>query len=397
MFNYFDYITNISTRNAVWLYTAILVVSFIFASLSQGKNVIVSHKTGEITTERKFNYFWFIITFLFLWFFYALNQVGTDYTNYLRIYEESTFNIFTDKNLEKGYLILNAIIKLFVPNPYIGVSIIKSLTLIFIFLGLYNLRYKININIALLAYVALFYFWSFNVIRISLASAICFWGLRFYLQRKYIKYFIIIIISGLIHFSAFSLLFLLLITIIMNRIKMDKDLKYLILIISVIVIAVSGTALIRFLSNIIPFFQRYFGYIENIQSSDIGFGLILFHGVPLIFIIMLNNIFNSKHDNYKNASFVFFCCGLGINILAYMISILGRMATHFSFPIMISMPYYLYNLKTRNNLKESNKSKYFSYQLSLGICIGYFILRFIMYIGSMLYADGIEAFMFIWQ
>lgn len=63
-------------------------------------------------------------------------------------------------------------------------------------------KYSLNYSLSVLIFICLFYYTSLSVIRQALSVAICFYGYKFVVDRKFIKYLITIVIAALVHPSA---------------------------------------------------------------------------------------------------------------------------------------------------------------------------------------------------
>lgn len=126
--------------------------------------------------------------------------VGTDYFSYREIFINSNqIGLFDERDF--GYTLLNKIINLFTNNPQ-WLFLITSL--IINSLIIYTIRNNSKmIEISIYIYIAGYmYFSTFNGIRQWISAAILFSGVNFLLNRKFLKYLIIILLASTMHQTA---------------------------------------------------------------------------------------------------------------------------------------------------------------------------------------------------
>jgi len=388
---------NVLDPSSMLLYVIIATVSFILAFLSQHGTILVKGKNDEgVLVEQRFSKFWFYLTFLFLWFFYAFSKSGTDYQEYLYAFNLASLNPM-QKGYEAGYVLLSVIIKLFTKNAVFGLVIIKTISLIFLFSGLYHLRGKINISIAVLAYVAVFYFWSFNVIRIALSASIAFYALRFLINKAQIKYFFWVLVAFSIHFSAILLILVYIVKFIYDALpKLSVSFKVVIVCAALLISIFLVPILINALAANIAFMNKYASYIQELSAPSIGIGFFVINFYPVIITILSTQRY--KQDSRLNSfSIIFLLLGLFISLLGYMSNILGRIAVFFSFPLLITVPYFHKNLALYKFSSLPIRTKSGEQNMYMFMTVAYLILRFVLYSQEMLFSNGMGYFTFIWQ
>lgn len=397
--NFFSYLFSPETSRTIWLYIGITILSYFTACLSQRIRYIVT-ATGE-SKIIKFNYFWFIITFIILWFFYVFNKTGADLETYLQIFEATTWESLFNIQIEIGYRFLNLIIMQLTSNPYFAIGIIKTIIMLLLFSFLFYLKDKIHMGIAIFAYVVLFYFQSFNLIRITLAAMICVLGIRYLIQKKNFRCILTFIIATTIHYSAIVSLFTLLVYFLYTSIRVNEKTKIILLVISMGIILLFGKAVIIFFINRIWFFDKYINYTQLLSKE--GTGLVQYLYYAPIFLILFYVRKRYRKIELLDVCMIWTCIGFCIAILGYTFGIFTRLAIYFSVSYILLIPYFVQQVKlekfTEENLiMEAKKSSfYMEYNLITVFVILYFIIRFISYISGSLLPDGIQNFIFIWQ
>lgn len=76
------------------------------------------------------------------------------------------------------------------------------LTQILMVFGIWNLRDKINPTAQMFVYMTYFYFRTYNMARQALSVAIILWGLKYIIDKKYIKFAITVVMATLFHRTA---------------------------------------------------------------------------------------------------------------------------------------------------------------------------------------------------
>ena len=141
----------------------------------------------------------FICSFIVLWIFFAFNDIGVDTPMYRGLYERY-YSISSASNeyaaVEKGYQYLNVILHIFTENGHTGVILIRSIQLSILYTSLYLLKDKIIMGYGIMAYIALYYFQSFDLLRSSLAGVICLLSFALTYKNKRIIGFILALLAS---------------------------------------------------------------------------------------------------------------------------------------------------------------------------------------------------------
>ena len=176
----------------------------------------------------------------------------SDYTGYEDIYfrfRNITFDAIIKRNLftypEKGYLLFQYLIN-HIFHDVIWLFIITSI--IIVISNVYQIRkYSPNLMFGLILFVeAGTYYTSFNIMRHILAVSIVVMGSTYLYEKKPFKFFIFVIIAGLIHSSAFFMIPLYFIL----HIKLYKK--------SIVIYPIIFAILVLAMPIAIRFVQRYY-------------------------------------------------------------------------------------------------------------------------------------------
>lgn len=389
---FFQYIFQTDISATVIMYSFVTVITFVTATLSQ-KVTNIKTSNGEIEKKIKFKKIWFNFTFIILWFFYALNKTGADINHYIAIFQESSQVNLTEGFVEPGYRLLNITIKFMTANPYTALLIIKTLSLSLLYLSLYNMRQNVHIGISILGFTSLFYFQSFNLIRITLAALICLFSIIMYIKKGNYKYILLSLVAITIHYSALITSITWILYFIYDKWKL-KGKMFITLFVSFLVLIFSNFILITLLDKI-TFLNKYSRYIELDVSAATGVAQYVFY-IPLFFCLYFANKYKWNSKIVKIAT-VWTIEGFIISILGYSIGMVSRLVIYFLFPFVIFIPYFINELRINLNYTRQKSIFLFSYRFTLNTFIFYFFIRYVLYISNSIYIDGIQNFSFIWQ
>jgi len=383
--SFFSYMFNAESSRTILIYICITFISFLFGTVSQ--KIVTNKYSNEVTVRvRKL---WYLIACFLLWFFSFFNCVGNDYPMYLSIYEESTFELIA-RNIfvEPGFRMLCVLIKLIVSDARIGIGLIKTITLLLIFITIYKFRDRIHIGLALLAYVSIFYFESYSLIRSNLAAAMVLFSIALIIEKKNIFALTIMILSMTIHYSAAISLVFYFIFIGLRKINVRK-LVIIMLTAALFMVFLSDTVL-RYLSYNVSYFAKYRNYIAT--GSSFGIMQIIYY-IP-IFITIFYTYSNQKTTT-QHCSIILVFMGLAIALIGYRSGMVSRMNVYFLYNYVILIPYFVFQVKLRYWTRNDKEILYISrnyklgYQLTLVIALFYFCVRFILDTTGYMNASGI--------
>src|SRR5699024_10582180 len=178
--------------------------------------------------------------------------IGTDFFNYTDIYYRlissgNFINHFVNTRFEPGWILLNQIVKL-IFNDVQYLFIITSLLIwIFNFKAIYDNRNKMSIAIAMFILLSTLYNPSFNTIRQSLAASVLMLAIKPILEKRPIKFYLIILFAISFHYTA--IVFLPAYWITNSRIKNVTFLKNISVIVGTILFVILTPKLLTFVTS----------------------------------------------------------------------------------------------------------------------------------------------------
>lgn len=357
------------------LYFIIVSVACICGRMSQRGKVVVFTTTYHVyRPKNRVNYIVIAISFLILVFFSAFRDVGVDVPMYKSIFLYSTSRYADTYGIEPGFLILNKVLRIFGVSADFAIAFFSVATLWFIFKSILHYADQLNIGISVLAVCCLYYFPSFNMMRMYFAASIMLYGFRWLLEdnmRKYLCYFII---ASLIHYSAVIFL-----PAAIGILVFQYGERIFILLFSLSCIL--SFKVVSYISSV-SIIARYNHYLAD-GVADGGFGIM--HWVINIPLFALYFYASKKLDKSVclSALFVLTVFELLIGLLSYQIAILGRSLVYFNVLFVIIIPILL---------KQLSKMRA-PYHKMISCCYAlYLLFRFYIYLSEYLYLDGIMPY-----
>lgn len=355
------------SNNTLLLYLLIICFSFILGYLSNKEKIYDKYGKKQLP-------FCLTIVFIILCFFKGFGCSGTDLNGGYKIYFNSatSFNAVADPTVEIGYRVLNVIIRQFTSNFQILVLIVTVLTLLPVFWFIWKYRDKVDISVLLLLYVSIFYFQSFSLMRIYLASSFGLIAFDAMISKKKIRALLFIILANLFHVSTIILFvpyFVLLF-----RQKNNNKVMFVTCLILVL-------ALVALRNSFQAFFTgRYSVY--SVSSGNGGLGIAqLFYISPFFFLSFWGNKY-MRDKKITNIFMAYILCSFAVGTLSYFIDIFGRMQIVFLPLIYIGARY-----------SKIFEDKYPKLKKWLLLCwVMYAMIRFFIYIYGYYSLDGIMPY-----
>lgn len=329
--------------------------------------------------------FFIIISALILIFVIGLRSLstGTDTEVYANAFFRYVSNTITtsDKNwLSAGYFFLFFIIKNFFGSSYVFFNLIVGTITI-------TLLYKAILQNSKKPVLSLFLFFStclflqcMNQSRQMLAIVLVLYSFKFVQEGNFKKYFLTILIAGLVHNSAF----------IMLPFYFLKDIKVnfktIILYILILVFLLVGETFINKIIMLTPYGEIYLMRNYMTESQISSFMNLFVRFMLLIFTFFFRksaSLNDSKSNNYlyHMAIWTFLT-----QIITLRIYIFARITTYLFIFYIIFIPNLLHNIPNLNNKKF--------YTL---IVILLFIVYFFVYYHFVSITSGYDIYNFFWN
>lgn len=298
-------------------------------------------KIGNEKCLKNFEFLFFFILILFMTLFYGLRyNVGIDYMSY---YNNAKFNLWnkpqhgTGELFEPGFRTLYFLGSFF-ELPSNTVFVLGGfLIYFFLFLGIKN--YSESFPLSLFIFFATgLYFFSFNEFRQFIAVCIVFYGYRYCVEKKLLKWILIVLFAMLFHKSAFVVFPMYIIA----KIRLSRKSFNIIILITLIFKKIGMFEILCLFLSIIP--GHYSEYAETLTylSKSGGSGLIGY-----LYLILLLLINNSKYRFYYFQSEllrpfvnILLFGSIFVNIFADIYMVV-RLMEYFLITIVVVFPFYI--------------------------------------------------------
>ena len=361
--------------NSLYLYCGILLLTFLFGWMIEKKRL------GDERIDNK-NRLYIITIGLFLVSILGLRgiNVGVDTLNYRESFEHSLDkDAFGDSTIEPGYRLLCGFFRTFFSYSEIYILLISGFTVYFVINTIWKYRDRINVFIALIFYVGLYYFQAMNLMRIFLAMSILLFFFHYLLEGKYIKYIIVVLLTATLHFSSLVMLVVVAMLWLYQRSKIVAIATFVSLMILLIPLSlVFGDYILL---------ARYANYASGNDSSR-QVGIMLYFDYLPCFVVISYAIKNRIKNQWTDLLVVNTLVAFLMRFIAYYIEIAGRLGIHFSALYLILIPYFV------NHIRLYHRK---SYPLTLLLLVFFLLVRVHFYFIGYLAVDGIMPYSFVWD
>lgn len=340
-------------------------------------------------TYQKFYLNRYLISFLILALLCILCKSGTDIPVYVNYYNLWGIDDLFSLDFEPGYVLFTVLIRLVFKNPYIGIGIIKIISIALVFRAVYLIRKRINVGIAISAYIGLLYIFNFHLLRMMMAVGLVFvaWAYEIIGKRK--RCFLYLVIALFFHFSSFLAFFAYL-----YYLLLKKNISTTKIVISSLFWAIVFIYIPVILNSIIyniGLFQKYKTYLAFSIGS---FGIVQFLLFIPVVLILINGYSRGKNDSFYVLSFV---CG----IMTFFTGCLGYVYATISRSV-----YYFYFFFVAYCAAASTHKEKITLTLGKAKCNGstllftlYILMQIFLYyiFGNGFSTNGMIDYLFIWQ
>lgn len=245
-------------------------------------------------------------------YYYLYVNQGSHYSSVIDFLVHTDFKEFLNSILI--YFIYNY----FNYNSYL--FIYSVITIIFLYKAL-PYYIKDEIFLGLFIYLFMFYPSSLNIMRQMAAASIIFWGFKYILERKFIKFLLVIFLASGFHITSFIALPF---YFVLNKNGKIKWRITVFLIIAIIFLLLYFNDFILFFSSLDESLSRYSFYVsDSFRINKIFFLNILIFIFSLL-IVKINN------SNLNKFSLLFLFFGLLFDTLGFISPFLKRFALYFN-------------------------------------------------------------------
>lgn len=306
----------------------IIILAVFFACISQRKRVPATHSNSNsiVIQYNYFNSYLFLISFFLLFILCFLSKTGDDIPAYVYYYSNWTWKDLLDFEVETGYKLLCLLLRIFFRNPYVGIGVIKFISLALVFQSIYMLRDRLNVGFAVFAYVCILYVHAFHLLRIMIAVGLVYLAYAYIIKGKKKQGFILLLLSALFHYSSIIVFIAYIIYRIVGKTLTIRKL----IIVSLVLLFVyfNVEILVKLGVSNLGILSKYSIYITNIESGSGLAQLILF--LPILYIILTLNPTDKNDNMYILCSIIgimsFFAGSLG-----YIFEVIGRSTYYFNY------------------------------------------------------------------
>lgn len=278
--------------------------------------------------------------------------IGTDteqYTGSYKVIRSIDFAKHNTIRFEIGFFTMCKILNYFSEDPQI-LLIITSL-IIFGAMGFFVYENSEDVIMSSILFVTLNYYGLFlSAMRQALAIGIIAFSLRYLYEKKYIKYFLGILVASLFHQTAIIMVVL----IFFRNIKFFKKYLYIDILIAIVAFMFAN----KLFGVIVKFFTVYESYSKSSFFESNYFAALLNSVVS--FVILITGIFCyelSNGEKYKEYDFNAFIMSISfiLYVVTMKINIFSRATMYFSIFTIVWLPN---SINSIDNAKQRMVLKY---------------------------------------
>lgn len=258
-------------------------------------------------------------------------EVGTDWFEYKRIYEDANILHLFNSGIEPLYILLNRFILSFNAHYAILFFTIILIQLLLFYKSLEKYYF-------LLPYIIFFFFTSgllfsfLNIQRQAIAFCIFLYAIKYAINRNTIKYFICVLIAFLFHYSAIILSIIYLISSRRFAFLDKQGIKFILYLLSFFALNV----IIQSLQWLIPLFTNNGKYMTTLnvlgQSKsefNSGYGILFLCLIDILFITYSKRLSKYFNSNSFNILFRIYFFGIILSNAAWNDLFLQRLTYYF--------------------------------------------------------------------
>lgn len=274
--------------------------------------------------------------------------VGSDTVNYMTAYDlmptlsELEIEDFVRFRFSPLYIIINSALKSFTSN-FLLLQIFQCLIFfsgLYYVLKLYDIR---KIYIILFFYLFLYFMDGITAMRESFAMGLCFFSLRYYEEKKWLKFYLLVVIAFLFHSGA--MIFFILPFIYYLSLKGRKSIGYIA--VGSIALLVVITIFSEILQEFLSFGDGSLGRYVNGDDGPASFSVAnIFRNFIIVYII-IRNLFTEDYNVRVDIMLIAIVYSV-IDIVAGKIPMAMRLASYFQFAMFYAVAVLLPKFKDKS-------------------------------------------------
>lgn len=321
------------------VYALVLILSILFAFLSQSKHV---RSDGVVIS--KTNLLLFVLSFAIPWGVIGFTQIGVDYANYEIIINRLDWNNLDDQgDSEYGFNLIAMITKsLLGGNVHGAIFMIKTITIVCIFISIYWMQDQVNVAFSVMFYLFMMYLPSFYLLSQSLAASLVVLVTVFYYRKeKRLLSITLLFAIGFVHNSVFIYIPFFMICAYGKPGKINIDRLVFLFIIAL----VFSESVFRLAQTI-----EGFHYNSYTRSEYAGSGLALYVW-SAIMMFLTYQMYKNDFDTKRRSFLVYFAVSICLfRLLGMNFDVISRMELDFIIVYIILIPAYLrFHRETRKD------------------------------------------------
>lgn len=370
---FLDIQQNLSSSLLLWSYFLLSIIISYFYQKTRVKHINNITQSQSVRTMNIFSQTVWILLIIIgpaLAIGFRHHNVGADTLNYwvgyLSIGNTHSFvDAFETLGINRPvfFIFQYIIFKISNGNPTAFLIAMSVSTLFILVKALDKWILKISLPLALFVYYSIFGMQLLNQSRQLIALSIFLLATMYLIDKKKLKFIILIVIASLVHYSALIALILPLILNYRGSFgKLKKWIYYSLLLLSPFILY----PILNFISNIIP--SSYSVYFNNLTLNEIGLGLLL-NILPIIIPIILFK----KHLKEISSRFLVRVSLLVIpmRLAGYYSYYLMRMYYYAAIFIILLIPIIVRNIHSRSE-------KIVTLLFLICVCLVYYIVNFMI-------------------
>lgn len=271
-------------------------------------------------------------------------RTGIDYNGYIEVYNKyvQLGSIVATRmwyTVEPSFLLLCALSYKLTGTPIVAFGFYSIATVGFMISGIWYFRKYAKPTVSLFMYLGVYYFHSYNIFRQMLAVSMIFWGIRYIIERKPVRYFLVVGIAVLFHSTA--ILAVVLYWYGTKESTTGKLLRFFNYIGPILI-----TVLLPIMINLLlklPVLEKYAKAYGEVKTLRIGIGYVIDIAGACLFFYALKRRHLYSGNEEKNPTFDldFFwkqiiVLGVILELLQYNTgSYVGRISLYFTVPTLI--------------------------------------------------------------